>query len=376
MAGLWITRAALLVTVLASMLVGARGVSAAPEDCDLRLIGRSEPVGASVPGGSEVIQQIARIDTGAGYSSIDDDLAESLGIDLEDAETITIRSSLGEEERPKVNVRLNIAGRTIDTEVTVTGRDERAHEMLVGRRNLEGFAVDPSREELTTPDTAADVYCASGVVGTTSTRSEMLTLLAAIPVAAALVAGVRTLIGLARFGVFAPILLTMSFVEIGYIRGLGLFMAILAGGLLVQPLLRRLHLPRVARLAVLVAVIVEVMIIVDLYLEQFIPGGAGAAVFPVVVLAIIVERFWTNWEEESLTEALKLCGWTLAVASAAYPLLHSEWVQSWTDRAPLLIALLGGLLSVVLGRYRGLRVLELARFRPAATTANARPAGD
>ncbi len=370
MRGSWPTRAALVLIVLAAVLLSARGASAADEECELRLIGRSEPVEVGVQGSSQAKEQQARVDTGAGYSSIDDDFAKSLGVDLENAETITIRSSLGEERRPKVNVRLRVAGKTIDTEVTVTDRDERTHPMLLGRRDLAGFAVDPSREDLTRPDGSAgnstDALCASGVIGTTTTRSEALTLLATIPLTAAMVVGIRTLIGLVTFGVFAPILLTIAFKQVGFVRGLGMFVAILASGLVIQPLLRRLHLPRVARLAVLIALVVEVMLIIDLYLEEFIPGGAGAAAFPVVVLAIMVERFWTNWEEDSLATALKTCGWTLAVASVAYPILVSEPVQSWVNQAPLMVGLLGGLLSLLFGRYRGLRLLELTRFQPAA----------
>ncbi len=366
----WLRSAALVLIVIAAMLLMPGGASAATGDCELRLIGRSEPVEVGVQGNPQAVEQQARVDTGAGYSSIDDDFARSLGIDLENAETITIRSSLGEEKRPRVNVHLRVAGKTIDTEVTVTDRDERTHPMLLGRRDLAGFAVDPSREDLTRPDGSAgsssERLCAGTVFGSTSSRSEALTLLTTIPVTAALVVGIRTLVGLVTFGVFAPILLTIAFEQIGFVRGIGMFAVILATGLLVQPLLRRLYLPRVARLAVLVALVVEVMLVLDLYLEEFIPGGPGAAAFPVVVLAIMVERFWTNWEEDSLATALKTCGWTLAVASIAYPILVAGPVQSWVDRAPWMVALLGGLLSLLFGRYRGLRLLELTRFRPAA----------
>lgn len=58
----------------------------------------------------EKVGALARIDTGASSSSIDDDIAEELGFDLDDAETVTVASSLGREERPVVVGGLQLAG--------------------------------------------------------------------------------------------------------------------------------------------------------------------------------------------------------------------------------------------------------------------------
>lgn len=357
----------LVLLVLAAAMLAPRAASANGDDCGAPVLGEQEPVEIGTRLGPETAVVVAKVDTGAGYSSIDESLARSLGIDLEDAETIDIRSSLGEEERPVVDVRLRVAGKTIDTRMTVSDRQQLTHPALLGNRDLQGFLVDVSREEITTPTGSTPAQYPPGLFGAASTRSGALTLLASIPVTAALVVAVRTLVGLATFGVFAPILLTLAFAHTGLVRGLGLFVAVLAAGLLVQPLLRRLHLPRVARLATLVAVVVELVLIVDLYLAELVPVGAGAVAFPVVVLAIIIERFWTNWEEESLLTALKTGGWTLAVAVAAYPILVADPMRSWADRAPLAIGLLGGILALLFGSYRGLRLLELVRFRRVTT---------
>ncbi|MCA1716032.1 MAG: retropepsin-like domain-containing protein, partial [Actinobacteria bacterium] len=96
---------------------------------------------------------LAKIDTGAGYSSIDEDLAEDLGIDLDDPEDeVEIESANGEEKRPLVRLRIRIAGRTLDTRVTVTDRSELSKDVLVGSRDLDGFLIKPNEEWLTSPD--------------------------------------------------------------------------------------------------------------------------------------------------------------------------------------------------------------------------------
>jgi hypothetical protein len=96
---------------------------------------------------------LAKIDTGAGYSSIDEDLAEDLGIDLDDPEDmVEIESANGEEKRPLVRVRIRVAGKTLDTRATVTDRSELSKDVLLGSRDLDGFLVEPNAERLTSPD--------------------------------------------------------------------------------------------------------------------------------------------------------------------------------------------------------------------------------
>lgn len=50
------------------------------------ILGEEDLVELSAQEGGETREVLAKIDTGAGYSSIDRDLAEDLGIDLEDPE--------------------------------------------------------------------------------------------------------------------------------------------------------------------------------------------------------------------------------------------------------------------------------------------------
>ncbi len=120
---------------------------------DSLILGKEELVELSAWEGGETREVLAKIDTGAGYSSIDEDLAEDLGIDRDDPEDeVEIESANGEEERPLVRVRIRIAGRTLDTRVTVTDRSELSKDALIGSRDLDGFLIKPNEERLTSPD--------------------------------------------------------------------------------------------------------------------------------------------------------------------------------------------------------------------------------
>ena len=58
----------------------------------------------------------------------------------------SVRSSSGHaEERYVVRLPVVLGGRSVDAEVTLTGRDEMGFRMLIGREALvQGFLVDPS----------------------------------------------------------------------------------------------------------------------------------------------------------------------------------------------------------------------------------------
>jgi alpha-L-glutamate ligase-like protein len=97
-------------------------------------------------------EHTARIDTGAYRSSIDRDLAESYGLlkNASSPQRAKTKSALGEEERLVIPVTFLLAGQRISTEVTLAVRGHLKHELLVGRRDLGPFLIDPTRKVPTT----------------------------------------------------------------------------------------------------------------------------------------------------------------------------------------------------------------------------------
>lgn len=143
----------LLFLSLALMWASFRERPAAGQSEDFTILGEEELIELSAREGAETVEVLAKIDTGAGYSSIDRDLARDLGIDLEDPEDeVEIESANGEQKRPLVRVRIKVAGETLDTRVTVTDRSELSKDVLLGSRDLEGFLIKPNEERLTSPD--------------------------------------------------------------------------------------------------------------------------------------------------------------------------------------------------------------------------------
>lgn len=91
------------------------------------------------------VRVMAKVDTGAWRTSINRDVAEKLGLlGVENVLwTRRVRSALGVEERPIVSLTFWLAGRKISTPVSVASRSSLRYPVIIGRKDLKGFLVDP-----------------------------------------------------------------------------------------------------------------------------------------------------------------------------------------------------------------------------------------
>ena len=335
---------------------------------DMTTLGATEQVVLVNEENSEEVETLARIDTGAFYTSIGQDLADEIGIDTENAETINARSTLGEESRPLVGVTMRIAGQERNIRATVADRSDVADRMLIGRQDLTGFAVDTSQEQLTTPTRPEREPAVLALLDFPAPPPNPASLLAALPIAVLVAVVFRVLIGVQTFGIFAPVLLALAFVQVGLPAGLLVFGTMLVAGLIIEPLLRPLKLPRVARLAVIMGIVAGALLALGLFGPDPSASRNWTAAFPVVIVTIIIEQFWGSWEQEGLRQALISALWTALAALVAAPLLVAEpvaWLAEHPPIYPFVLVIVGVGLSVLIGLYRGLRLSEFIRFRPA-----------
>lgn len=90
-----------------------------------------------------------KLDTGAYSTSIDRNLAERM--DLLNPKNIimekSFRSALGEQMRQIVGVNFLLKGVKIRTVASITNRTHLDYQMIIGRRDLKGFLIDPISDE-------------------------------------------------------------------------------------------------------------------------------------------------------------------------------------------------------------------------------------
>jgi hypothetical protein len=85
----------------------------------------------------------AKVDTGAWRTSIDKTLAGSLGL-LEKENVLwekKIKTSMGIEKRPVINLTFYLAERKVNTIASIANREGLKRLMIIGRRDLAGFLI-------------------------------------------------------------------------------------------------------------------------------------------------------------------------------------------------------------------------------------------
>lgn len=186
-------------------------------------------------------------------------------------------------------------------------------------------------------------------------------LLLALPVGAVIVVFVRSVLGWKTFGLFTPMLLALAYLQSGPIAGPVISTTAILIGMIAAPLLKALNMSRVAFLGTLIAIVVSALGAMALQFDQ----PALASAFPVVVTALIVERWWNAWEADGPKKAVRMTASTLLVALLIQTLVAAPVMVALATSAPLAMPLVSVALMILLGRYQGLRLSERARFRAA-----------
>lgn len=193
-----------------------------------------------------------------------------------------------------------------------------------------------------------------------------LILLLLLPGVAALIAAARHLIGLRGFGIFLPAALAVTFVATGPLIGIGLFLVIVFVSTASRISMRRYkiklqYLPRMALILHFVVLGILAVLFTAPYLK--IAGLTNVSIFPVLILVLLAEDFSRVQLGKSAKVAINLTTETLILALFSYVFLTLEAVQQFVLLNPEIYILGVAFVDLMLGRYVGLRFMELWRFR-------------
>lgn len=193
-----------------------------------------------------------------------------------------------------------------------------------------------------------------------------IVLLLLLPLSAFVIAFTRNVIGIRGFGIFLPAALSVVFVAIGPVVGIGLFLIIVIVSTVVRMILRKLnlklqYLPRMS--FILWAVVIGVLGILFLAPVIRFPQLANVSIFAVLIMVLLAEDFIRVQLGKSAKTAINLTFETLLISFISYFFLTLKPLQEYVLLNPELS--LGGVAvaDILLGKYTGLRVMEFYRFR-------------
>ncbi len=188
-----------------------------------------------------------------------------------------------------------------------------------------------------------------------------------IPIGALVMVVLRNLVGVDAFGTFMPVLIALAFRETKLFWGVVLFSLLVTLGLSIRFLLERLRLLLVPRLSAVLIVVVMLMLVISLMSHRLgMETGLSVALFPMVIIAMTIERMSVVWEERGAIDAMRAGLGSLVIAITAYVFMGMAWLEHLVFTFPeLLLVVLA--VVVLAGRYTGYRLLELRRFKALAS---------
>ena len=148
--------------------------------------------------------------------------------------------------------------------------------------------------------------------------------------------------------------------------GVILFTLLVALGLSIRFLLERLRLLLVPRLGAVLIVVVMLMLVISVVSHKLgLETGLSVALFPMVIIAMTIERMSVVWEERGAGDAVRAGLGSLFVAAVAYLAMGMNWLEHLIFNFPELLLLVLAIV-LLLGRYTGYRLVELSRFKALA----------
>jgi hypothetical protein len=191
-------------------------------------------------------------------------------------------------------------------------------------------------------------------------------LLLMVPVGAFIMLLLRNVIGIKTFGTFMPVLIALAFDKTKLLSGVTLFVIVVGLGLLVRFFMEKIRLLLVPRLTAVLILVVILMAFVSILSNRLgYDVGMSVALFPIVIMAMTIERMCVAWDERGPGYALQQGFGSLATACLAYIVMSWEPLKHLFFVFPELLLVLFAL-TLLIGRYSGYRLTELTRFKSLA----------
>ncbi len=195
---------------------------------------------------------------------------------------------------------------------------------------------------------------------------QTVALLLMLPIVVTLVAFFRQVVGIKAFGIYTPSIITfalLAFDPNGIKYGIAIFVSVILVGTLSRLLMKKfrlLYLPRVAITVSIVSLaILGVLVIGGIDRRT---GLASVSIFPLLIMITLAEKFIATQIEKGSRMALILAVETLVISVVGYFLVSWNALVILILRYPWLI-LLTFIVNFSLGKWTGLRITELFRFR-------------
>ncbi|HLD08132.1 MAG TPA: 7TM domain-containing protein [Candidatus Peribacterales bacterium] len=254
-------------------------------------------------------------------------------------------------------------------EIIITRKEAINH--LIASENMEEFLSTLEKADIDSyaVDKATFAIRPWNILGTLvnymvtrGVSSEMILLLLMLPVILMIVTFLKQVVGVTTFGLYAPAVITLSLIALGWKIGLVLLIIILIAGYVMRALIAPYRLLYIPKIAIILTVTSIVLLLVLAAAAAFGITLAPDTIFILLIMTTLSEEFMSVKAEMGLTSAIFAAGETVIVSLICFVLVQWDLLESMIIAYPELI-LLTLLANVMMGKWTGLRLSEVVRFR-------------
>lgn len=173
----------------------------------------------------------------------------------------------------------------------------------------------------------------------------------------------RNVVGINTFGVFTPIIVTIAFYLLGLYLGLLTFFFAVVVSQIMKYVFDKVELLHLSKVALNLSFIsISFLFLIAVILKFNLAFSLTGAIFPMLVMTTLSEKFMEAKSETGLKSALVGVLETLVVVMLSYYFIlwsaFNNFLISWPE-----IILVPLIFILVLGKFTGLRISEYIRFR-------------
>lgn len=193
---------------------------------------------------------------------------------------------------------------------------------------------------------------------------QTLELFVIITILATIISISRYIFGSKTYGIYAPIILAISYSYTGFRYGLAITFVVIATTLLSYSILKRIRMHYITRIAINYCLLSIALVIALLVINKYGLGLENMANIPslaVISIAALSDFFIKQFVQKSFRSSIAILFNTMVIASIGWYVITRDIITAYAINNLWIIPLLI-ILNIVIGQFKGLRVKDLFRF--------------
>jgi len=193
---------------------------------------------------------------------------------------------------------------------------------------------------------------------------QTLDLFVTITILATIVSISRYIFGSKTYGIYAPIILAISYSYTGFRYGLAITFIVIVTTLLSYSILKRIRMHYITRIAINYCLLSISLVLSLLIINKYGLGLENMAQIPslaVISIAALSDFFIKQFVQKSFKSSIAVLFNTMVIASIGWFVITRDIITAYTINNLWIIPLLI-ILNIIIGQFKGLRVKDLFRF--------------